>query len=399
MLVFVIFYFFDLIIFYLQSLSIVSSTLVIEFKQIGYFSYLGQNIQINKLQNEIYDLKQKIGFIAREHKQQKQDIQIILGIDIDLDQLFTNSFAEGLWKLKLQKKALQKLESVTILLNEAETMIFKLQKEKELLKKEESKYINAEQQNQMKRIQNQKGFKQKRNQNQNKLNRNKQQSFRDCVTIIIGESLSDRKKSECYYQFTISNISKNSRKKEYKFYCKFEVLKYITDQYEKYLLKENEEIEHFIHQFKKYQEKKKMQIRNMKSESFDLFDILREHLEEELIVLNKIIQYFCQRQTSYQILLAFSHFLIIEVQKIFNMMELKLRLLYSLEHNNIKMNLSEMEEPNLRQFANMIRDELVQVLMREKELQKQVVELEILQLNNDLNTLIKEREENKQLYL
>lgn len=51
-----------------------------------------------------------------------------------------------------------------------------------------------------------------------------------------------------------------------------------------------------------------------------------------------------------------------------------------------------MNEPPLRQFTSMMNDEFVKTLEREKELQKRVTELEILQSNNDLNTLIKERD-------
>ena len=64
-----------------------------------------------------------------------------------------------------------------------------------------------------------------------------------------------------------------------------------------------------------------------------------------------------------------------------------------MEHTDIKMNLAGMDKSALLQFANMVRDELVAALARERET------LESISSNTDLNTIIKERDEFKHLYL
>ncbi|CAD8116124.1 unnamed protein product [Paramecium sonneborni] len=398
-------------------------------------SFPGQDKLINKLQNEIQELKQKIELMTREHKQQILDIKKLLGID--LDQLTI----EELKKLKQQKEALQKLEVVTIQLNEAEIMIDKLQKEKELLKKEESvkleryqcriielnednrklKGFQAEKKKQLEQIEQEKNDKVLETV-QKQLKQHQEEIEKKVSVIINLPQVISAKTLEVQKHEDIKRLAKLELEKEYKQHMenlKFEYAKLLqdsTDQYEKYLQKKNEEIEHFINQFKKYQEKKKMQIRDIKSETFDLFDIVMKTFR----VIEKIengayssgIRSFNIPATDKPQIPTRNRF-----KNLFKYLDERslnntkqdgtkakvtlqpMQMSQFLESNYIKLNLTEMHEPTLRQFANMIRDEFVQVLAREKELQKRVVELEILQSNNDLNTLIKERDEYKQLYL
>ena len=54
-------------------------------------SFPVQEKQIKKLNEEISDLKSKIEFMQREHKHKLTEIQTVLGVDIDLDKIFSKN--------------------------------------------------------------------------------------------------------------------------------------------------------------------------------------------------------------------------------------------------------------------------------------------------------------------
>jgi hypothetical protein len=56
----------------------------------------GQEKLIKKLNDEIGELKSKVEFMQREHKHKLQEIQTLLGIDIDFDKIFSKSGAKDL---------------------------------------------------------------------------------------------------------------------------------------------------------------------------------------------------------------------------------------------------------------------------------------------------------------
>ncbi|CAD8205567.1 unnamed protein product [Paramecium pentaurelia] len=401
----------------------------------------GQDKLIKKLQDENTELKSKIDYMQKEHKQKISEIQTLLGIDVDLEKLFAKSSAQELQKFKIQKDAMQKVETLQNYVKEADQMIDKLQKEKEQLKKDENiklerqqcriielnedikklKEEKAEKKQQLEQIEQEKND--KILETVKKQLKEHQEVIEKKVNVIINLPQSIQAKTqEVQKHEDIKRLAKLELEKEYKQqmenlkaeYAKF--LQDSTDQYEKYLQKKNEEIDHFIHQFKKYQEKKKMQIRDMKQELFELYEIVTKTFR----VIEKIengayssgIRSFnipamdkpnIPTRNKFKNLFKYLDQRSLKNTKQDGIKEkvlLKpLQMSQFLLHNDIKMNLTEMQEPTLRQFASMIRDELVQVLAREKELQKRVNELEMLQSNNDLNTLIKERDEYKQLYL
>ena len=51
----------------------------------------GQEKLIKKLNDEISELKSKIEFMQREHKHKLTEIQTLLGVDIDLDKIFSKN--------------------------------------------------------------------------------------------------------------------------------------------------------------------------------------------------------------------------------------------------------------------------------------------------------------------
>ncbi|CAK61040.1 unnamed protein product (macronuclear) [Paramecium tetraurelia] len=405
----------------------------------------GQDKLIKKLQDENTELKAKVDFLQKEHKQKLSEIQNLLGIDVDLEKLFARMGAQELQKYKIQKDAMQKVETLSNYVKEAEYMIEKLQKEKELMKKEESIKLerqqckNIEQKEEIRKLKGKQQLEQIEQEKNDKILdtvkkqlKEHQQVIEKKVNVIINLPQNIQTKTqEVQKHEDIKRQVKNELEKEYKQQMdnlKAEYTKFLqdsTNQYEKYLEKKNEEIDHFIHQFKKYQEKKKqsshlycyrMQIKDMKVELFELYDVVMktfrviEKIENgayssgirsfnipamdkpNIPTRNKfknLFKYLDQRSLKNTKLDAIKE----------KLAPKPLQMSQFLENNNIKMNLTKMPEPTVRQFASMIRDELVSVLAREKELQKRVTELEILQSSNDLNTLIKERDEYKQHYL
>ncbi|CAD8094785.1 unnamed protein product [Paramecium primaurelia] len=401
----------------------------------------GQDKLIKKLQDENTELKSKIDFIQKEHRTKLSEIQNLLGIDVDLEKLFIHGGAQELQKYKIQKDAMQKVETLQNYLKEADQMIDKIQKEKEWMKKEENNKLerlqcrNIQLTEEIKKLREQQAeYKQQLEQIEQEKNdkvletvkkklKEHQEVIEKKVNVIINlPQAIQAKTQEVQKHEDIKRMAKFELEKEYKQqmdnlkaeYSKF--LQDSTDQYEKYLKKKNEEIDHFIHQFKKYQEKKKMQIKDMKTELFELYDIVMKAFR----VIEKIengayssgIRSFnipamdkphIPTRNKFKNLFKYLDSKSLKNTKEYEFKEkinLKpLQISQFLEHSNIKMNLLEMQEPTLRQFASMIRDELISALAREKELQKRVIQLEILQSNNDFNTLIKERDEYKQLYL
>ncbi|CAK59355.1 unnamed protein product (macronuclear) [Paramecium tetraurelia] len=391
----------------------------------------GQDKLIKKLQDENTELKSKIDYMQKEHKQKISEIQTLLGIDVDLEKLFAKSSAQELQKFKIQKDAMQKVETLQNYVKEADYMIDKMQKEKEQLKKEESLKQERQQCRIIELAEEIKKLKEQQAEKKQQLEQIEQEK-NDKILDTVKKQLKEHqdviekngqsKTSEVQKHEDIKRMAKLELEKEYKQqmdnlkqeYAKF--LQDSTEQYEKYLQKKNEEIDHFIHQFKKYQEKKKMQIRDMKSELFELYDVVMktfrviEKIENgayssgirsfnipamdkpHIPTRNKfknLFKYLDQRSLKNTKQDGIKEKVILQ----------PLQKSQFLEHTDIKMNIIDMQEPTLRQFASMIRDELVSVLAREKELQKRVIQLETLQSNNDLNTLVKERDEYKQLYL
>ncbi|CAD8199501.1 unnamed protein product [Paramecium octaurelia] len=401
----------------------------------------GQDKLIKKLQDENTELKAKVDFLQKEHRQKLSEIQTLLGIDVDLEVLFSRMGAQELQKYKIQKDAMLKVETLQNYVKEADHMIEKLQKEKELMKKEESIKLerqqckNIQQKDEIKKLKEQQAErKQQLEQIEQEKNdkildtvkkqlKEHQQVIEKKVNVIVNLPQNIQTKTqEVQKHEDIKRMVKLELEKEYKQQMdnlKAEYNKFLQDstsQYEKYLEKKNEEIENFIHQFKKYQEKKKMQIKDLKVELFELYDVVMktfrviEKIENgayssgirsfnipsmdkpHIPTRNKfknLFKYLDQRSLKNTKLDAIKERV---APKPLHMSQL-------LESTNIKMNLTKMPEPTVRQFASVISDELVSVLAREKELQRRVTELEFLQSSNDLNTLIKERDEYKQLYL
>jgi deoxyhypusine synthase len=76
-------------------------------------------------------------FKEREYKNRINEIQTLIGIDIDFDKIFSKTGTKELNQFKLQKEAVGKLDNVLRLNNELEHKNTKLMKQIEEMKKED----------------------------------------------------------------------------------------------------------------------------------------------------------------------------------------------------------------------------------------------------------------------
>ncbi|KAM3145934.1 hypothetical protein pb186bvf_001912 [Paramecium bursaria] len=393
----------------------------------------GQDKLIKKLNDEIAELKSKLEFMSKEHKSKMTEIQTLLGIDIDLDKLFSKAYAKELNHFKMQKDAAQKLEQYQIQLSEQELRIEKQKAEIQQLKAEiqtqqerlgsqkiiyEERIKKLTEQNQIDKLELEKTKQQSQEKLQSTLTvqlQKNQQQLEQKVSIIMNlPQMIQNKTNEVQKSDEIKRVAKLEVEKEYKSQIEKltkdskSLLDAAKEQYEFYLKEKNNEIDNFIKQFKKYQEKKKNQTKEMKQELFELYDVIQKAFR----VIDKIengayssgIRSFnipfqdkpqIPSRNKFKTLFKYLDQRSMKTKKMFS----DNFIITKADVADLTINIQKLDASVLVPYAQKLKDDLQQALSREKELQKRVEALEQIQRDVDLVTLIKERDEYKNLYL
>ncbi|KAL4471997.1 hypothetical protein ABPG72_018499 [Tetrahymena utriculariae] len=254
---------------------------------------------VQKLQRDNQELKEKLEKVQNDHKKRLHDIQMILGIEVELDKLFLKSSIRELNHLKQQKEAMIKAENLQKQNEELEKTIDNLHKHIDEIKRTEHKkwelqkcqiielkesLVNLKQQISSKEMNSKSDIKQFQKEKEqdlknlidrsNALLEERNNLVFNLPTFVQNKTqenqkVNDLKKATKYEAEKEHKSQIETLKKEYQ-----QLLENSKMQFEFYLKQKNEQIDQYVQDSKKYREEKKKQIDEMKLEMSEMYEVI-----------------------------------------------------------------------------------------------------------------------------